>query len=217
MKTMITAHSGCDGTPDNSLEFLAHALQCGADALEVDVRVRADGTLYISHDAADTDCPDLDTVFHMMRSSNMKINCDLKEPEIELAVLSLASHYGLYDQLLFSGSVSTKVMMDNRDIQKRTLLNVKPIFPNLDSDDISVDERFTRLIQACRLCGAKIINVTYEMCTDDMLDRLADAGIGVSAWTVNCEDIASRLLKHNIFNITSRVPGMVLSLREKMK
>lgn len=217
MKTMITAHSGCDGTPDNSLEFLIHALQCGADALEVDIRARVDGKLYISHDATATDCPDLDTVFHMMRSSNMKINCDLKEPEIELSVLSLARHYNLCDQLLFSGSVSTKMMMDNQAIQERTLLNVKPIFPINSADDVSMDEQFARLIWECRSCGAKIINVTYEMCTDDMLDRLAEAGIGVSAWTVNREDIALRLLNHNIFNITSRLPGMVLSLRDKMQ
>lgn len=47
----ITAHSGCDGTPDNSLEFVRHALQTNADALEVDVRKTKDGILAISHDA----------------------------------------------------------------------------------------------------------------------------------------------------------------------
>ena len=35
---MITAHSGADGTKENSLEFVAYAMQTGADALEVDVR-----------------------------------------------------------------------------------------------------------------------------------------------------------------------------------
>lgn len=37
-KTMITAHSGADGTKENSLEFVKYAMQTGADALEVDVR-----------------------------------------------------------------------------------------------------------------------------------------------------------------------------------
>ena len=36
---MITAHSGADGTKENSLEFVAYAMQTGADALEVDVRM----------------------------------------------------------------------------------------------------------------------------------------------------------------------------------
>lgn len=32
MHTMITAHSGCEGRPDNSLEYVQYALHCGADA-----------------------------------------------------------------------------------------------------------------------------------------------------------------------------------------
>ena len=40
MSAIITAHSGSDGTPDNSLEFVRYALSCPVEALEVDVRVR---------------------------------------------------------------------------------------------------------------------------------------------------------------------------------
>ena len=47
---MITAHSGCDGTPENSLEFLRTALQSEADAVEVDVRKNGEGKLILSHD-----------------------------------------------------------------------------------------------------------------------------------------------------------------------
>ena len=42
---MITAHSGADGTKENSLEFVAYAMQTGADALEVDVRMGENGIL----------------------------------------------------------------------------------------------------------------------------------------------------------------------------
>ena len=38
-KTLITAHSGADGTPDNSMEFVRYALTRQADVLEVDVRM----------------------------------------------------------------------------------------------------------------------------------------------------------------------------------
>ena len=44
-KTLITAHSGADGTPDNSMEFVRYALTLPVDAFEVDVRRCADGTL----------------------------------------------------------------------------------------------------------------------------------------------------------------------------
>ena len=105
MKTMITAHSGSDGTPDNSMEFVNYALGCGVEALEVDVRRRGDSSFFLSHDTAAGACPTLREVFSLLRSSHMKINCDLKEADMELGVLALAKEYGIENRLLLSGSV----------------------------------------------------------------------------------------------------------------
>lgn len=52
---LITAHTGADGTPDNSLEYVRYALTTNADTLEVDIRPIDDGTLVISHDEAGLD------------------------------------------------------------------------------------------------------------------------------------------------------------------
>ena len=60
---MITAHSGADGTKENSLEFVAYAMQTGADALEVDVRMGENGILILSHDKTDEDAVRLADVF----------------------------------------------------------------------------------------------------------------------------------------------------------
>ena len=77
---MITAHSGADGTKENSLEFVKYAMQTGADALEVDVRMGENGILILSHDKTDEDAARLADVFRMMRERpQMRINCDLKE------------------------------------------------------------------------------------------------------------------------------------------
>lgn len=213
MKTLITAHSGCDGTPDNSLGFISHALQCGADALEVDVRAAPDGTLCLSHDLPDSLRPRLAQAFQMLRGSPMKINCDLKQPDLEEAVLALARQWGAAGQLLFSGSVSMERMKQDPEVRSRTLLNVRPIVP--PEGGAAAEEQLDELVRTCRSCGAAIINVSYEMCTDQVLTRLRAENIGVSAWTVNEEAAARRLLAHGIYNITSRRPGMVLALREK--
>ena len=45
------------------------------------------------------------------------------------------------------------------------------------------------------------------------MQRMKEAGILISAWTVNKEDVARRLLDEGIYNITSRAPGMVMKLR----
>lgn len=47
---LITAHTGCMGTPDNSLASAQTALSLGADIIEDDIRVTRDGVLVLSHD-----------------------------------------------------------------------------------------------------------------------------------------------------------------------
>ena len=44
----ITAHSGCDGTPDNSMEFVRYALASEGNCLEADIRRNRDGELILS-------------------------------------------------------------------------------------------------------------------------------------------------------------------------
>ena len=54
------------------------------------------------------------------------------------------------------------------------------------------------------------MNVYYELCTPAFLKGMRDAGIGVSAWTVNDPETARRLAQSgSIENITSRRPGTV--------
>ena len=64
--TKITAHSGAEHTADNSLDFVRYALGLAVDALEVDVRRRADGVLALGHDAADEKSPTLEEVFALV-------------------------------------------------------------------------------------------------------------------------------------------------------
>ena len=44
---MITAHSGCDGTPDNSMEHILKAIELGADCIEIDVNMGSRSPLYL--------------------------------------------------------------------------------------------------------------------------------------------------------------------------
>lgn len=210
MYTMITAHSGCDGTPDNSLEFVKHALSCGADAFEIDVRCRG-GRLFMSHDETDLECPGLDEVFRLMQGSSMKINCDLKEPGLEEAVLALAEQLGVWDQVLFSGDVSIGKMAADEIIRRKTLLNIDPLVGKVTPEEL--DARLEELVEGCRRCGAWCVNIHYGKCTEKLMKRMKEAGILISAWTVNKEDVARRLLDEGIYNITSRAPGMVMKLR----
>ena len=131
----ITAHSGCDGTPDNSLEFVHHALQTNADVLEVDVRKTKDGVLAISHDALEDgrDAPALDAVFALVAQTDKWINCDLKEPDLENAVIDLARGHGLLQRLIFSGTVSLERVRVDETLRREVLIyiNIEELMPGL--------------------------------------------------------------------------------------
>jgi glycerophosphoryl diester phosphodiesterase len=47
---LLTAHTGCMDTPDNSLLSIETALLSGADIVEEDILITADGILVLSHD-----------------------------------------------------------------------------------------------------------------------------------------------------------------------
>lgn len=216
MYTMVTAHSGCEGTPDNSLEYIRHALHCGADALEVDVHPRGSG-FYISHDPSDGVHPDLKEVFSLIRGSGMKINCDLKHQGIEHAVLALAHTCGVEDQLLFSGFVSHEAVRDPA-IRSRTFWNIESAMPELyvqcEAGVPPTEEQLRAAIALYRQYDVHIANLYCGLCTPELLSLLQENGIALSVWTVNEETDALRFLKAGVYNITSRQPTMVCKLRK---
>lgn len=222
----ITAHSGCDGTPDNSLAFVRHALTIGTDALEVDVRKTEEGSLAISHDpiAAHTaGQPTLDAVFDLVAPSELRINCDLKEPDLENAVIDLAEKHGLLRRLIFSGSVGLPYVASNPGILDRAEIYInleellEPLKKRLEEDrPFTQDELCTLEAMApeaaarCREYGFRVVNVYYEFCTPRFMQVMGDAGIRVSAWTVNDAETVRMLARYaNLENITSRRPGEV--------
>lgn len=220
MSTILTAHSGSDGTADNSLEFVRYALSCPVEALEVDVRVRPDGSFFLSHDASDDVCPDLREVFALLKGSGKLVNCDLKNPGMESGVLALADDCGVAEQLLFSGDVSPVLVRENIRIRERTLFNLAPFAADMlrrfhdgqaptRADLLSVAEQ-------CAAFGVHTINIPYGLCTEEFLRFFREKGIAISAWTVNDEETAERLLRADIRNITTRSPRKLTELRRNL-
>ena len=116
-KPMITAHSGCEGTGIDTMESIEKALEFGADAVEIDVRMDPFGGLRISHDPLSLEDylrkNPLEDVFRMVLPTSLLINFDIKEQAALYKTLDAAQDYGFpTERLIFSGC-TTPVQLTN--------------------------------------------------------------------------------------------------------
>ena len=111
----ITAHSGCEQLPKDSLASVDCALELQADAAELDVRRTRDGRLYISHNACTGEeiaqRITLEQVFDRIRGTGLRMNCDIKEAFAVSSTLDLADSCGIpREQLILTGAVSAETL-----------------------------------------------------------------------------------------------------------
>ena len=203
-KTVITAHSGCEGTPDNSREHVLAAIDSGAEMLEVDVRCDQNGLLYLYHDLPDDvgKCLTLRELFELIEpEKNMAVNLDVKTEGLIEQIMALASEFDLADRIIFSGEC--------RNDRKRANGLGAEVWRNA----WNIPEG----IAANRADGCPILNVHFTNVTEEYEKELRSFGASFSAWTVNDEENLRFLLKMGVANITTRKPLLALRLRKEIQ
>ena len=241
--TLITAHNGADATPEDSMDFVRHALASEADAIEIDIRRLANGTLVFTHDlpenlnarslrennAGGSSAAEVRTfpsglitieeVFHALRDSRKLVNCDLKEPGLETAVADLAAQCGVADRLLYSGTVSASYCMNTGLTRHvKILLNIEEYIPDLyvrcRMDPAQILQAARDISTVCRQYGVGCVNANYLLAADGFIDILMKNGLDLSVWTVDGLLEAKRFLDRGIYNMTTRNLQQILQLAE---
>lgn len=199
---MITAHSGSDGFPDNSLEFISAMLSEGVQAFEIDVQVGPE-SLYLSHDVLmdPSDAVLLADVFSLMlshREQRTVINVDCKAGVDGKAVLRLGRDVGVYDRVLLSGSLN----LVDYSSEERTHL-----FYNLENavQDWPLSELQQRqLFKALKSEGLEVVQLYHGLVESAHLDWLQESGLQLSVWTPDDFDRIDYLLEIGCYNVTTR-------------
>lgn len=207
-KTIITAHSGCENTPDNSLEHIHAAIASGAEMLEVDLRMRPDGTLYLSHDVPETieERPLLTDLLALIAgTANMGINLDAKEEGLIAPAMELVRQYGLTDRVVFTGACGN-------DRALAVSLGTD-VWCNLAEEGETVKEGLEKILRN----GSPCLNACYRQITSEDHRLMQSHGRGVSAWTINDEENLRRFLHMGVMNITTRIPVLAVELRKEIQ
>ena len=152
---MITAHSGCEGTEIDSLESIDKALEFGAEAIEVDVRVDWEGTLRISHNAVSPveyqKRITVQSVLDRIRFTDLAVNFDIKEQGALYKTLEEAERLGFpRERLILSGCTDPdQLIRDTRLTERaRFFLNIEEVikFVHLRKCPDADIERFSVLM-----------------------------------------------------------------------
>lgn len=232
---LITAHTGCMGHPDHSLESLQAALTLGADIYEDDIRLTRDGVLVLAHDEEialpDGSCgnlaemtlkelevgssapfPTLQDVLEQIREAGKIMNLDIKTDSALEPLSALVEQMGMTEQVFLSGcTYATAVKAGRYAPHIRRLLNV-----NIDSfRSMHYGEA---IIQACaegREAGCFGLNVPYQVVRQELLDAVRRNGLDIYVWTVTEVDDMRRLAQWGVDSITTRDPAKLIAVRRE--
>ena len=227
-KMMITAHSGCEGTPDNSMESILRGVELGADCVEIDIRMDEKGGMWLTHDAAAdyASAVPLEEALRTIAAGGAAVNCDLKEERAFLPTLEMAEACGIpRDKLIFSGSVDVNALAEQPEIARRAriFLNseelcryMAEVFPETrEAQTAYIMENLTEAAALMKKLGVEALNAPYKYLTDDEMARLRAAGVQLSLWTVNDETDQAWLMKADLVNMTTRSVVSAMNARSK--
>lgn len=219
---LVLGHRGAPRVaPENTLAAMEAAIALGADGVEFDVRLTADGALVLHHDAetasglvireVDSESlpswiPLLDDVLDALEHCAM-VNVEIKDHPAEVglaaadatarAVAEILSNRSHTDHLVVS-SFSTEALVTLREVSPRLAVGV--LTPT-GSAAAGID-------QAIRL-GAVAVHPAEADVTAELVGRAHDEGLKVSTWTVNDRDRAVELVGWGADAIITDVPDEI--------
>ncbi|MDO5702616.1 MAG: glycerophosphodiester phosphodiesterase [Lachnospiraceae bacterium] len=202
------------------MEYIRLAAGLPVDALEVDVRMSPEGVLVLTHDpAADRQPVTMEEAFTFLSEKNVLINCDLKEYGLEDAVAACAKKCGVAEErLIFTGSVTDCRNFRLTHPLTRVFINAEELIPDFYmsmADEATRETAVSGLAEACMSAGYDVININYRALCDTALSALKDAGISISAWTVDDGENMKRMAAAGVINMTTNCPILAAEILEK--
>ncbi len=207
----LTAHTGCEGTEDNSLEAIKKGYESGADIVEFDLNFTDDNEAVLSHGKAKGRCVTLDEAFALVAElDGLLVNVDCKSVDNLKAVTELARKHGITDRFFYTGIFGKDVAAVRKQTpQVEYWLNFR-----VNGFRKNNEKYLCSLVRKVRDLGAVGLNIHHKKCSKALVEIFHREGLQVSIWTVNKKKHMLRALELGVDNITTREPS---ELRKLMK
>lgn len=199
----ITAHTGCMGTEENSLDSIKMGIENGANVVEFDLYFTEDGAPILSHDEPVGGEITLNEAFAYFRMfKDIKANVDIKTVDALEKVYSLAIENNVEDRIFYTGVKDEFVNAIKKNSPEiRYYLNV-----DVDKSQNTNKEYLLTLAEKVKNAGAIGINFNYKSASKELVEVFRENGLLVSIWTVDSEYNMYKILSFGPDNITTRHP-----------
>lgn len=207
-----TAHTGCCGTSDNSLESIKVGVEHSASIVEFDLYFDSENIPVLSHDKPVGGEVTLDEAFKLVSTYEaLMVNVDVKDFKELSVVWELAKKYNIEKRIFFTG-----VESENVEIVKTECPDV-PYYLNVDVKKAGshTPEYLNELIKTIKDNGAVGINFNKDSASKELVDAFHKNDLLVSIWTVSEEKDMYKILYFAPDNITTRNPDVLKELLQK--
>ena len=208
----VTAHTGCEGTADNSLEAIERGYLSGANIVEFDVHFNSKGEPVLAHDYAADDSVKLKEAFDLIaKYDDLRVNVDCKTVDNLKAIVATAEECGVKDRIFYTGIEVKDVKTVQADTPEiKYYLNTK-----IDKTRITDEHYIRSLVTLTKAVGALGLNIHFSEASKKMIKIFHQEGLEVSLWTVNKEADMYRVLTMGCDNITTRQPSKLIEIIER--
>ncbi len=212
----ITAHTGCCGTNENTLDSTAVGFANGADISEFDLNVAQDGTLCLAHDTPKDGKPivPLQSEFEFFAPfEDKKLNVDVKTTKALDGILEIAEKTGVTDRIFYTGiGIQDVAAVKAKTPEIPYYLNCEVAESLLDDEDC-----LQNFIDGVKDTGAIGLNMHYSNGYKKLVEACHKNGLEVSLWTAYKVKDMLKCLASSPDNITTTHPDTLRKIINILK
>ena len=222
---LIIGHRGASAVaPENSMAAFVAAIEAGADGIEFDVRLSADGVPVIIHDDTlqrthglrrrvvdltaealrSVNVPSLRDLFELMLQNDLILYLEIKGSSPELAERCC--------ELVREFSFEERVIVECFDLNVLKLINLKTaaLFePRIYTDQSLIDRALK--------VGASVLALHHRLAKPSLVEKAKLAGLRVVVWTVDDPAWVTRAQSMGIEAVITNDPAMMIEASDRLR